>query len=119
MRELSRLDLPVSDIALLPDGELLLLGSTLQGNPNHPTSGLYVLEVESLGELAHLEAGVNFRLHGFSPDSRYAYASSRTIQASGEARTAIRVFELQSLVFVSERSLGTFNPPEPLVGVLW
>ena len=118
MRELSGLDLPVSDIALSPDGALLLLGSTLQGNPNHPTSGLYVLEVESLGELAHLEAGVNFRLHGFSPDSRYAYASSRMIQASGEARTVIRVFELQSLVFVSERSLGPFNPPEPLVGVL-
>jgi hypothetical protein len=113
LREVRRLDLPVSDVAVSPDGEHLLLGSSLQCGQDHPAGGLYVLDAESMRVLVHVEEDVHLRLDGFSSDSRYAYVSSCSGNANGDA--VVKAFDLESLAFAGERVLGHFYPNQPVI----
>ncbi|MBM3925288.1 MAG: hypothetical protein FJ320_04775 [SAR202 cluster bacterium] len=115
-RQLRRLDLPVSDIDLSPNGKWLLLGSSIQGNPNVPPSGLSVFDAQSMTEVAHLEPGLHVRVLGLSADGRYVYVSARSIGTGWKGDTMVKVLDLLSLEFKGTRSLGGFNPDQPLIG---
>lgn len=70
-------ELPVSDVAISPDGSVLMAvgvhekldddGYSVQG------SGVYLLDARNLSVVSHLDDGVGYDIGGFSPDSGYAY----------------------------------------------
>lgn len=77
---IARSELPVSDVAVSPDGSVLMAvgvhekvddeGHSVQG------SGVYLLDARNFSVVSHLDDGVGYDIGGFSPDSGYAYVWS-------------------------------------------
>ncbi len=116
MRELSRVELPVSAIALAPDGRTLVLSGMPEAQIAGETAtqqahGLYLLDVAHPDAPVQLQAQSSFTLHGFSADSRYAYVSHiQPQQGTAESwRVMIQVLDLQTQRFVGERSVEHFG----------
>jgi hypothetical protein len=93
-----RLDAPISQIALSPDGAHLLgTGSTAaETNTSYEyhSSGLFVIETRSLEMVEQIEPFATDQFHGgfsFSQDSRYGYAETVIVD-----RTRIDVIDLAS-----------------------
>ncbi|MGH8937684.1 MAG: YncE family protein [Acidimicrobiia bacterium] len=112
LREVSRVDLPVSNLALSPSGQdLLLWGRSLtaraEEKPRTEPSGLYVLDAETLEERAQFtpkQGGAQMEVMAFSPDGRHAYLRSWVHRPPDLRQVNIQVLELSSLRFVAERS---------------
>lgn len=107
LRPVGRLDLPVSDLALTPDGRQLLLwgaswdfaaGSAREGH------GVYVVDAARLTQVAHVLPGSDATLLGFSPDGRYAYIGEDTGQ--GKVRHVVLHLATGRLGAVREVSRG-------------
>ena len=97
------LDLPVSQVAVSPDGRrLLLAGYRKDPRGDQQGSGLYVLDATNLNQLASLEAGTIFAIEGFGP-SGLAYVSRW--EASHEI---IGVLDLGTLRLGAERELDGY-----------
>ena len=121
LTEVQRLDLPVTDLALSPDGQWLLLRSAYDttgpdGGLEHVHHGLYLVDTTSLVAVAaHLMPESEVHLQGFSPDGRHAYVSTATSEWPGDHygnwHGTLHVLDLQSGQFVAERAFpgGTLN----------
>ncbi len=113
LTELRRLDIPVNDVVVSPDGKWLLLTGvreTVRADSNQIQRighGLYVFDAKRLTEVAHLRPATELWLRGFSPDGRYAYVSSATGEWLGDRwgnfRVKLHVLDLASQRFVAER----------------
>jgi hypothetical protein len=117
LAELGQMDLAVSDLALSPDGRWLLLASTQEvtkadGEIERVGRGLYLFDAQQLQEVAHLAPEVEFRLHRFSPDGRYAYVSTSASDWLGDQygnwRVTLHVLELEAGRFVAEREFAGY-----------
>lgn len=77
---IARSELPVSDIAIFPDGGVLIAVGVheRQNSDGHSIhgSGVYLLDANNLSVVAHLDDGVGYDVGGFSPNGRYAYGWS-------------------------------------------
>jgi len=81
LREVGRLDLPVAEVALTPDGrQLLLWGRSVEcrGSCTQEGHGIYLVDAATLKKMVHLLPGNDATLLGFSPDGRYAYLGEDT-----------------------------------------
>ena len=112
LTEVQRLDLPVTDLALSPDGKWLLLRSAYDttgpdGGLEREHHGLYLVDTASMAVTAHLMPESEVYLQGFSPDGRYAYVSTATSEWLGDHygnwRGILHVLDLQSGQFVAGR----------------
>lgn len=113
LTEVQRLDLPVTDLALSPDGQWLLLRSAYDttgadGGLERVHHGLYLVDTTSLAVAAHLMPESEVHLQGFSPDGRHAYLSTATSEWLGDHygnwHGTLHVLDLQSGQFVAERT---------------
>jgi DNA-binding beta-propeller fold protein YncE len=108
LSEVQRLTLPVSELALSPDGNTLLLTGIQsesrandQNPPSNRPSGLYVFDTATLTIRAHLEPNIHFGLRGFSANGRFGYVTHH------ESTTGIaRVLDLTTNTFTSRQELG-------------
>ncbi len=119
LSELRRLDLPVSDVALSPDGRRLLLSGAQErsrsGSAAERTgNGLYLLDADRLEQLAHLQPGVEYSIQGFSPDSRYAYLTYSVSSQSGGCGDQKAVY--QTLELPSGRVVAAHESPGCFMG---
>jgi hypothetical protein len=77
---ISRTELPVSDIAISPDGAILMAVGVHEWQNSDGYSfhgfGVYLLDANNLSVVAHLDDGVGYDTGGFAPDGSYAYAWS-------------------------------------------
>lgn len=83
LAEVGRLERPVTELALSPDGRWLLLAGAYNaadtgGRVERVAPGVYVVDAESLEETAHFWPGKEVYLRGFSRDGRHAYVSTAT-----------------------------------------
>ncbi|MBP2017841.1 dipeptidyl aminopeptidase/acylaminoacyl peptidase [Symbiobacterium terraclitae] len=81
LRVVRRLDLPVGEVALAPDGRTLILWGrsfVCEGSCTQEGHGIYLVDAATLKEKAHLLPGNDATLLGFSPDGRYAYIGEDT-----------------------------------------
>lgn len=113
LTEVQRLDLPVTDLALSPDGRWLLLRSAYDttgadGGLERVHHGLYLVDTTSLAVTAHLMPEREVYFQGFSPDGRHAYVSTASSEWLGDHygnwRGTLHVLDLQSGQFVAERA---------------
>lgn len=120
LTEMQRLDIPVTDLALSPDGQWLLLSSAYDktspdGGVERVHHGLYLVDTTNLTVAAHLMPESEVYLQGFSPDGRHAYLSTATSDWLGDHygnwRSTWYVLDLQSGQFIAERTSpsGYFN----------
>lgn len=80
-RQVGRLDLPVAEVALTPDGrQLVLWGRSFEcrGSCTQEGHGIYLVDAATLKKTTHLLPGNDATLLGFSPDGRYAYLGEDT-----------------------------------------
>jgi hypothetical protein len=119
MREISRLDDLLTDFALTPDGQSVLV---VKGEIVRPygfdmmvNRDIYVLDAETLRERAHVRADQADQLwfEGSSPDGRYVYvngASARWVEGNGwrDWRTTRQLLDLNPyrLVLADESKGG-------------
>ena len=117
--EVARLDLPVSDLALAPDGRRLLAAGAYNapnadGGSERVAHGVYLLDVASLDVVARVLPEQDVTLRGFSPDGRRAYVSTATsewLDGHGHRnwRTTLHVLDLETGLLTAERELpGSF-----------
>lgn len=113
LAEVQRLDLPVTDLALSPDGKWLLLRSAYdttgpEGGLERVHHGLYLVHTASMAVTAHLMPENEVYLQGFSPDGRHAYVRTATSDWLGDHdgnwRNTLHVLDLQSGQFLAERA---------------
>lgn len=102
LREAGRLDAPVSDLALSPDGRhLLLWGSEVDSATNKQRgSGIYLVDTQHPDQPSQLLPGTMCLLLGFAPDGRYAYV------AESRNERMHRALDLETGRFVAEREVG-------------
>ncbi|HEX9617713.1 MAG TPA: hypothetical protein VGA03_09855 [Anaerolineales bacterium] len=112
LTELQRLDLPVNDLALSPDGNWLLLTGAYdvtgtEGQLERVAGGLYLLNTHTLQVAVHLLPESEVYLHGFSADDRYEYVSTAASEWLddhwGNWRVKLHLLELESGHFLAER----------------
>ncbi len=106
LAEVKRFNLPVSQMALSPDGKTLLLtGTHLEeqaGGAVQVSEGVYVIDTASLAVTAHIEDRKPLFMLGFSPDGRYAYTSHGDWDG-GQYTSVTQVLDLASATYVAER----------------
>ena len=116
-----RVDLPLNTLALSPDGERLLLTgfhdeTTFNESHRNEAGGLYLLDTQNKTPILLMHPpGQNFLLHGFSPDSRYAYFSAYNSDTGGDL--LLQVLDLESLEITGERHLPSGFAD--LLGAIW
>lgn len=113
LRIVGRIDQPVSDLALSPDGARLLATGT-DVESRHDESGvvtprgLFVLDPVSLEELAHIPAAGPMRVAGFSADGRIAYLQTWEDESSGGQACVVNSLDLDGLDIVAERRVSGY-----------
>lgn len=108
LRQVGRLDLPVSDLALAPDGRKLLLWGAdfaCEYNCRRNGHGVYLVEAERLKEQAHLLPENDSAFLGFSPDGRFAYLGEQ-VDAAPSGRFDHRVLNLSSGRLSAKREMA-------------
>jgi hypothetical protein len=118
LTELQRLDLPVNDLALSPDGKWLLLSGAYDatgadGQSERMTRGFYLVDTHSLQVAQHLLPDSEVYLHGFSADGRYGYVSTASSEWLGDQwgnwSVKLQVLDMGSGRFAGEREFtGSF-----------
>ncbi|GEM_PF-2832935 len=111
------LDLPVSDVSLTPDGQLLFLTGVTDRNTVDPrniqASGLYVIDTATMSVHAHLRPEALATVNGFAPEEDQAIVSWWDVIADTNSLTSLR---LPSLEVLAERpATGPINVDAGLV----
>ena len=107
-RIVGRIDHPVSDLALSPDGgHLLATGTDVLSRHDQAgvvtPHGVFVLDPPSLEQVAHIPSGGPTRIAGFSPDGGIAYLHSWEDEPSAGRECVIRSLRLDRLEVVAVR----------------
>jgi len=113
LRIVGRIDQPVSELALSPDGARLLATGTDVESRHDETGvvtphGLFVLDPVSLEELAHIPSAGPMRVAGFSADGRIAYLQSWEDEPSGGQVCVISSLHLDGLDIAAERRVSGY-----------
>lgn len=113
LRIVGRIDQPVSELALSPDGaRLLATGTDVLSRSDEAgvvtPHGLFVLDPVSLEELAHIPSGGPMRVAGFSPDGGTAYLQSWEDEPSGGQVCVISSLRLDRLEIAAERRVDGY-----------
>lgn len=118
LTEVGRLDLPLTDVALSPDGRWLLAAGAYSvpaenGESERVAHGVYVVDAESMDVTAHLLAEQEVYLRGFSQDGDYAYVSTATSEwldgRHTNWRTTLHVLDLDAGTVATGREFrGSF-----------
>lgn len=109
------LDLPVTNMALSPDGRWLLLTSaydetrTVEG-VERVQNGLYIVDTENMDVTHHLLANDEVYLQGFAANGRFAYVSTATGEwledHYGNWQTQLHVVDLAAGQLIAEREFA-------------
>jgi hypothetical protein len=107
LRIVNRIDQPVSELALSPDGaRLLATGTDVESRSDGAgvvrPHGLYVLDPVSLDELAYIPAAGPMRVAGFSADGGIAYLQSWEDDSSGGQVCVISSLDLDQFDIAAE-----------------
>jgi hypothetical protein len=105
LTELARLDLPVSDVEVSPNGTHLLLSGVSDGRvvDNHPEhSGLLVLDARTLEQRDHLFEDTIPWIHAFSADGDSVYITAWDQEAEA---ARLLLLDLVGLAVTSDRFL--------------
>lgn len=113
LRIVGRIDQPVSELALSPDGARLLATGTDVLSRSDAAGvvtphGLFVLDPVSLEELAHIPSAGPMRVASFSPDGGIAYLQSWEDDPSAGQECVISSLRLDRLDIAAQRRISGY-----------